>query len=480
MSHRRLLAVLASAAFLVLPAATHAAAPITVGTGTHPTITVGADGTAHIVFKQGNSVVYCRLPRGAGACAQSTTISSFEAEDIGGLPWVFLNGATISVISNRCCFGGPSHTYLVQSTDGGATFSEPVLIASNEPSGDARIAPDGSVYTVSATTTGGVTFQGGPLAPPQVTDSGNVGKGFEYNGTIGFSGTMPLVAFSSIESGGSSNVAFTTWSGAGSINDPTMWSAPQVVEPGDSTKLAGGPSGLFLMDLVGPVTTRQFQVRKFTGAGFSAPVAVGGPENGSFNDLFQDAGGQVHAVFRSTTDTIRYSVSSNGTSFPTPIDAVKEAPIFNLRESIAPDHKGWVVWDQGDKSGSVRAAPLDFAAGSSTPTGAGPTKSKSVTVGSDLITLRTPKACVAASLTATLAVKSKKRKKKVVVKVKRVDFSIDGKVIKKDKTKPFKQTLKLTGLAPGSKHQIRAKVFLKVKTGPKRSRSIKNNFTVCG
>ena len=66
------------------------------------------------------------------------------------------------------------------------------------------------------------------------------------------------------------------------------------------------------------------------------------------------------------------------------------------------------------------------------------------------------------------------------VKVASVNFLVDGKLRFADKKAPFAATLIIGELKAGSTHQVRAKVFLKVKHGPARSRSIGSTFKVCG
>jgi hypothetical protein len=89
------------------------------------------------------------------------------------------------------------------------------------------------------------------------------------------------------------------------------------------------------------------------------------------------------------------------------------------------------------------------------------------------------------TIVARLFVKASKTKRKahgkgrLKVKVRQVDFSLDGAVKVHDKRKAFAATLTLAGATAGSTHQLRAKVFLKVKHGPPRSRSIRSSFEIC-
>jgi hypothetical protein len=123
------------------------------------------------------------------------------------------------------------------------------------------------------------------------------------------------------------------------------------------------------------------------------------------------------------------------------------------------------------------------------PVYSGPTKQTSTKVGTTVLTLVSPKNCVPVGnrIVAKLLVKAvKKRHRKVgkgqvFIKVKSVDFLIDGKRKKRDKRKPFKATLVLTGLTPGSTHQIAARALLKTHPGqPAIHRTVRSTFTICG
>jgi len=123
------------------------------------------------------------------------------------------------------------------------------------------------------------------------------------------------------------------------------------------------------------------------------------------------------------------------------------------------------------------------------PVYSGPTKQTSTKVGTTLLTLVSPKSCVPAGnrIVAKLLVKAVKTRHRKVgkglvkIKVKNVDFLIDGKRKKHDKRKPFKATLTLTGLTAGSTHQLAARALLKTHPGqPAIHRTVKVNFTICG
>lgn len=131
------------------------------------------------------------------------------------------------------------------------------------------------------------------------------------------------------------------------------------------------------------------------------------------------------------------------------------------------------------KSVQVGAASTGTTIPPGTPN---PTPSKTVTVAGGSVKLSGPKACVAPgqTFTATLAFKKKRTNaRKRVIKVTKVYFFIDGTRVKIDKKTPFKQTLSVRSYAPGSKHTLKARAFLKVRTGKAPTKSISTSFQVC-
>ncbi|TML06391.1 MAG: hypothetical protein E6G41_07610 [Actinobacteria bacterium] len=123
------------------------------------------------------------------------------------------------------------------------------------------------------------------------------------------------------------------------------------------------------------------------------------------------------------------------------------------------------------------------------PVYSGPTKQTSTKVGTTVLTLVSPKNCVPAGnrIVAKLLVKSVKTRHRKVgkglvkIKVKSVDFLIDGKRKNHDKRKPFKATLVLNGLTPGSTHVLAARALLKTHPGqPAIHRTVRVKFTICG
>jgi hypothetical protein len=95
-----------AAAFAVIVAAAmsssqaRAAEPLTVGSGNHPRVAVDASGTAHIAWTAAG-VGYCRLPRGAQACAANKTFSFGMGNDVAG-PRVLAHGDRVLILDTQC------------------------------------------------------------------------------------------------------------------------------------------------------------------------------------------------------------------------------------------------------------------------------------------------------------------------------------------------------------------------------------------
>src|SRR5215213_4324279 len=68
--------LLGAALLAVLCAApAHAATPFNIGSGKDPDVVVDPAGNGHFAWIDGQSVHYCRVPRGASACNASATLA---------------------------------------------------------------------------------------------------------------------------------------------------------------------------------------------------------------------------------------------------------------------------------------------------------------------------------------------------------------------------------------------------------------------
>src|SRR4051794_31601276 len=157
-------------ALLVAPAA-HAAigAPVDLGVGQNPNVTVDAGGNAQIGFTgQGansKELDYCRLPRGATACSPRTVINA--PGDSLSKPLVFASGTTVQVISYRYGLTAPytqfAQVLLFTSTDGGTTFGAGTPIGSISPN-DFAFGPGDTVSGITSADACGTCYQAWSLA----------------------------------------------------------------------------------------------------------------------------------------------------------------------------------------------------------------------------------------------------------------------------------------------------------------------------
>src|SRR4051812_42314214 len=117
-------------------------APITIGAnGDSPNVTVDAAGTAYITFNAKNptgaqsSLTFCRLPRGASACAPLTVVPTPGVSDSLSPSVAFLDGTSIRIINYR--YGNPSGPFsqllLFTSTDGGVTWDAGTQVGTVTP-----------------------------------------------------------------------------------------------------------------------------------------------------------------------------------------------------------------------------------------------------------------------------------------------------------------------------------------------------------
>ena len=386
-SHRYLRAVL-GITMLVLagPVPGAGAAPtVTLSTGAQqgsPEIAVDPTGTGHVVWKEGidagaDALHYCRLPRGAGACADRKTFTL--PKEGFGRPRVVIGPAGMAILQYRCCGEGSDGTWAVVSTDGGGTFGTPVKIGQGAPSGDAVFGPgDFSVSYISSVVTAGTLYSTAPLdgtraeAEPVNFDETGGAANKAYHGSIGFvTPTQPIVAYGDLK-----NTFYRAWTGAGSINDRSTWSPEAQIPDLDEPRLASGPRGVFLMGNPENDVVYDYNIRRLEpGGAFGPPQALTLPDDSSiFGDVFQDAGGNVHAVWNANSKSqfIR-RVSTDGKVFRArEVLGSTEGASFNPQIGAAADGGGWIVHDNNG-SPPIRATvipPVAAGGGGATP-GAG-------------------------------------------------------------------------------------------------------------
>lgn len=349
--------------------------PITIGDGNDAFVTVDEAGTAHIAWDGNesnfNSLHYCTLPRGATACTVNTTLPSVGQSNSLERPFVVANGNTVQVLSYRYGLPGAqfSGDILFTSTDGGATFDAGTYVGLN-PFYEAALGPGNGVSTVTDAETGGMSYQRVPLDGTSAGSTRATFTDFGYSGAVGLlDASTPLI----IREDASDNAVWSKYTGTGDPNDVNNWTAPQPVGARRHPVLAGGPSGLFLIS--GDESTREETVSLFTGNGFSTPVAVpgGGGETPQAWGA-EDPGGRLQVLLPQITangSRLLYATSDDGKLWAARQLAF-EPFAGNPYISAASDHRGYAVWEGGNRgSTSIFATPIG-------PSAAVPTTAKFV------------------------------------------------------------------------------------------------------
>ena len=372
------LAIACIVAGLLLAAPAGAATSLTIGTGHKPGVAVDPAGTAYIAWygteSTTTSLNFCRLPRGAGACDVTTTIAA--PGTTLSRPFVTVDGATVRVVSYRYGLTGARFDQIWEftSADGGATFDagHPVGIA---PFDEAVRGPGDTLTVTTNAESTGLAVQNVPL---DGTDAGEsqaiLSADHPYNGTVGLAGPTMVAVFADA----SSNAQVRT--SAGALNDATAWTPPVDIGYADYPRLAGGPSGLFLLS---GTPQNALTVRKFNGTTFGPAVKIADAADDAQAHLTQDATGRLHAVFAHNTAAgleLDYASSDNGSSWQSgPLLTQTNATqgIGALRAAIAPDHLGLAAWEtSSDASSEIRVVGMGPEGGQSPPV-----PGKSVAVG---------------------------------------------------------------------------------------------------
>lgn len=371
MNFKRACAVVAAALAGMLMAAP-AASAFVIGPGKEPGLAVDAAGTAYIAWNgpEGTNATlrFCRLPRGATACgagvapmlpAPATTTSLRR-------PFVVVSGDRVVVVQYRYTTSGTvdlTGVYRFTSTNRGVSFG-PGQIVGSVAFAEAAVGPGDTLSGVSVVNAGmpfqNVVLNGSaptngdgtsavPEAPLSTTHQDQAAVGL-------IDAATPLAVFTRTD-----DAQFRRYAGSGSLNDVANWTAPVDIGVASYPKLAGGPSGLFL--LAGDNNVSLF-ARKWNGSGFGPPVTIG-PGRSAYKHLFQDAAGRLHAVFqRDSADPLQvvHAVSDDGVTWRSGTVATQDIAtsggIADLRVATAADHVGVTVWQAGLGAGDIRVVAV--------------------------------------------------------------------------------------------------------------------------
>jgi hypothetical protein len=478
---------------------TPAVQPFQVGTGDHPDIAVDPAGTAHVVWNEYNGAAntpdpihYCRIPRGTTACSVEKVLNA-PLDSTGRNTYVFVPSAGRVIIESYRCCGDGEGNYLFESTDGGDTFGAARRIGKLDHQQDAAFGPGDAVSGARADASV-EAYQRMPLSGPPPATQANFDSGISIptHAAVGiFTDSTPVQVFSDGD-----HESFVRHN-SGDFNNGSNWTSATPLSPvGGEPRMAGGPTGVVLLDLQGSSAARTLVARKFDGTSFGAGVNVSETGDPIVADLSAEPqSGAFHAVWVANGESpneLRWASSADGLTWTSPQtvvanDAVND--ISHLQGAAAPDGEGFAVWDEGGTTSKISVVPLKRGSGGGGGGGSGTDGSASspadsVTVGGQQLTLLTPGGCVNPGVTITLRVTSKIKQQlspKKRVKIVYVVFKVDKKS-KKDKKAAFKKTFKTAGFAPGSKHKLRAIVRLKpvLGKGKQTTKTLKGTLTTCG
>lgn len=385
-SARRLL--LTTLLACLLPAASsHAATGIQIATdGNEPGIAVDASGTAHIAFPSQtgsgspftHDYSYCRLPRGATACAPRTRLLTGGAPNgtlfTFGKAQVLVDGARVIVVGDTCCGPGEGVKAWV-STNGGTSFAPPVKLFGSIDVREAMLGPGAnSVSAIDAVTTGGVRYATGDLGgstaglTPFKIGAGigpDVDGAYQQAGVGLLNGQNPYAVVSD-----GTRIWLKRFNPTASgFNTPASWLPPQLIDDDNVNEpvTTYGPSGAFVAYSTNTPRanlTYPWIVRRIGDDGtISSPTELGGSGISAIQgDIQQDAGGRVHTAYldNRADNRLTYQWSKRGVYWSEPVKLTpSDENIRGMQIGVAPDGGGWIVAGAPNAYTPITVYPLE-------------------------------------------------------------------------------------------------------------------------
>jgi hypothetical protein len=355
--------------------------PITIGPGEHPHVAVDADGTAHVVWHSGatsagDTIKYCRIPPNAPACASVQDLP--QIADLGVDPFIVQRpDGSLVVVSERCCYAGPSRVWAILSTDNGAHWQKPVQIGElNSGIAYVRVAPDGSSLDLVSDGAYDLGFQrtslNGPLATTSINldrtsadpNDTSVGQYMVTNGFAYLPDGRPIVLMN-----GQSHLAYRLFQGGSDFYAQAAWKPqlPAIISEVTWTatsSLTSGSRGVFLVDQ-DAAQDEGLEVRRFDGSDFVAPVPLGPDDDTDplWPQAVEDPNGTLHVVWVNSKRNLVYRRSDNGTDFSPPVtltvaDVTNESRVFYPALAANAKGAGWVVWEDEASDTHIHAASV--------------------------------------------------------------------------------------------------------------------------
>jgi hypothetical protein len=324
-------------------------------------------------------------------------------------------------------------------------------------------SPEQLLTSSTGSVTGGGSIQATGLAPDAI-DPGwytpPVASG-SLSQSIGRSGSTLLGVYTS-ETTPHYSVFWVRYQG-GDPNVAASWSAPQPLSPAPSldsnAQLAGGPAGIFVSrSIATPGDNERLVVQRFTGAGWSRPVAITSEASGERFAITETPTGVVYVIWKQTDGSLRYAVAANKSAsrFRKSVKLATRGEIEYPQIAVNGEGAGWATWSDDRSPSHVSALPIV------------PRPKVTRTGG---VSLQTPRECVAigGSFPVSLAVSGK-------AQLASVRFSVSGGKAKAVARSPYRTTLTLK---TASKAVVVAQVRLPSTRGHTRLKSIRATLTAC-
>jgi len=456
-------------------------------------------------------VKYCKIAPG-GTCSPITLsipgATSISESASAAFP-VFGPGNTVYVVAPRYAV---NDVVFWTSTDGGANFdagtqSDPYSSKTNPTD----VFLSGGSFLIGAYNAG-LGFSTNSVPPPGggEFDFKEPGAGGVAGASMGLSAGSPVIAYWNI-SDPPYPLLFYRYKGSGTITTEASWEGPIEVTKGYEPSLSTGPAGLLMVseDYGGGAYPNTINFRRYEGAGFGAPKTLAVDSNPDLfvgGDIAQSpSGNRIAAVWPGTrggdgASVMRLFTSTDGGASFTESHVARLGSSYgigpNAEVATNDSGSGWVLFEDSE---GLRLADLNPIAGVPAPTPApapapkppgvykGKTKTVTTKAGDFLIVLRLPKSCLQSRQKFFVGVGKRKRKqlqKKLGGKIRftKIVFIYDGKKVKVKKKKPFRYLIDPGPLAPGSVHQVKAKVTAILEKGnreKKLKRVIKGAVKAC-
>lgn len=531
----RKIVLIACLALGLSPGIAAAATPITAGQGTfdNPRMVVTASGQHHLVWPTptAGQIGYCRIAAGDTDCNRrdaltvpgitgSTTLKGVDVSTYGA------SAVVVHASCDQCGAGGNGNVFRFSSDNDGLSFSPPGLKvnqASAELNGQGALAPGGTFY-VGVGNTQVHAMSGAPtdtVNKPLVSDLGSARR----TEVAWVPGTNQLV-FAASGGIGANAIKTSLFEGAptpAQVNTVNEWTLAHRIKPlpaptprGEEAALTAGPVRLAMLQSDKTFGEQSVNLRLWDAAAktFGPPSPVHGSDTGIGDiDAHTDATGVLHAVWRSESgQRLRYRpTATDGLTFGDAITVASNEPMSDL--VTGSQFAAWRGAGNAVRVVRLEALPEPPAPGPpapplppGTPPGApgaygaevpspspdavgysGPVyRGTDRTVrSSDRLArydLSLPKGCVMPGqrFKVTLKWKRAKQKGNVFVKIRRADFYLNNKRVKRDTKPAFTHTYRLESSAvPGATVQLRSQATIAVRRGKAPTKSIRSTVTVC-